>query len=933
MANVRQYEAVLKPYLEEGGPNSQGEWGLHCPLHDDRRRSASVNFKSGLWYCNACDVGGTVRDLVKQIERNGQPNISSSSSSNGSGRGKFTVDISEQAVNGWHQYLMNNRNLQEPMVLRRGLTRNSMRRWQIGYNPDPRVKAYTIPIWDNEGNIANIRHYIFDPPRGRRKIWSVEGHGGPMLYPLEILEDADEILICEGEWDALLTLQRGFPAITRTSSAKTWDMYWNRLFKDKTVFICHDMDRDGQAANQKVFDALSGVAAEVHLIRLPYDLTDDHGKDLTDYWMDQEHNLGDFMELLYHQSERDIDLRESATPVSAVNVLNSFDARFVGQPLKMRVTITGKRTPSYLVPQDLQYTCTMDAGPKCNVCPMRGFGGSHATTIEANDPIILEVMGCTQAQLHDLMRGFVNAQKCQQLRIEVTEHRAVEELYVRPSVEMARVSYGEQGDFTHRKIISVGRHDSLPNNTVELVGTVYPSPRTQQNEFQAWDLHKTETSIDKFEVTDAVRKYLQLFQCRGSQRPLAKLAEISRDLASHVTHIYGRNELHALMDLVWHSAMAFDFGNDFIHRGWLEALIVGDTRTGKSEVAAKLIEHYGAGEYVSCESASFAGIVGGLQQLGQKEWEVTWGAIPINDRRLVVLDEVSGLSFDAIQSMSSIRSSGEAQLTKIRSERTWARTRLLWLGNPRESRMDEYTYGVQAIKPLVGNNEDIARFDLAMSLRSDDVASSEINRERTTRRPHVYIRFACEAAVMWAWSRNKQHISFTDEATDLIYSLAVDLGGRYVEVPPLIQAANVRVKLARLAVALAIRTVSTDASYEQVIVKRQHVEDSVKFIDVLYGHKNFGYKESSEEALQDIAEAVANKPKCKKYLLNSKGLAKFFRNMGSFRRQDMEEMLDMSKETANSTIGTLYKMRMLTREGAEIRISPILHELLREVPE
>ena len=41
----------------------------------------------------------------------------------------------------------------------------------------------------------------------------------------------------------------------------------------------------------------------------------------------------------------------------------------------------------------------------------------------------------------------------------------------------------------------------------------------------------------------------------------------------------------------------------------------------------------------------------------------------------------------------------------------------------------------------------------------------------------------------------------------------------------------------------------------------------------------------------------------------------------------------MSKEEANSKIGTLYKMRMLTREAQEIRISPVLHELLREVEE
>jgi hypothetical protein len=39
---------------------------------------------------------------------------------------------------------------------------------------------------------------------------------------------------------------------------------------------------------------------------------------------------------------------------------------------------------------------------------------------------------------------------------------------------------------------------------------------------------------------------------------------------------------------------------------------------------------------------------------------------------------------------------------------------------------------------------------------------------------------------------------------------ANDLGSRYVEDPPLIQAANVREKVARLAVALAARLFSTD---------------------------------------------------------------------------------------------------------------------------
>jgi DNA replicative helicase MCM subunit Mcm2 (Cdc46/Mcm family) len=90
--------------------------------------------------------------------------------------------------------------------------------------------------------------------------------------------------------------------------------------------------------------------------------------------------------------------------------------------------------------------------------------------------------------------------------------------------------------------------------------------------------------------------------------------------------------------------LSFDFDGKRIQRGWLELLIIGDTRTGKSEVAVRLCKFFNAGEVVSCEAASFAGIIGGLQQYGgAKEWSINWGAIPINDRRLVVLDECGGL--------------------------------------------------------------------------------------------------------------------------------------------------------------------------------------------------------------------------------------------------------------------------------------------------
>jgi hypothetical protein len=345
----------------------------------------------------------------------------------------------------------------------------------------------------------------------------------------------------------------------------------------------------------------------------------------------------------------------------------------------------------------------------------------------------------------------------------------------------------------------------------------------------------------------------------------------------------------------------------------------------------RLCRFFNAGEVVSCEAASFAGIIGGLQQYGgAKEWSINWGAIPINDRRLVVLDEAGGLTTDEIAQMSSVRSSGVAELTKIQQERTWARTRIIWMSNPRDGRMSDKTYGVQQIQPLIGNPEDIARFDLAMSVQAGDVDAEEINKSHRAGN-QKYSAEACTALVRWVWSRTPEQIVWMQSAEEAVYKLSNEMGKRYVEDPPLVQAANVREKIARLSVAIAARLFSTDATYERVVVRRQHVESAVRFMDQIYSMPGFGYAERSRELISDRDEARGNKRRIRRYLSDKPGLAKFLRGAGKFRRQDIEEVLNVDREEANAIISTLYEARMVRKLKGDIWVEPTLHDLLRRV--
>ena len=59
-------EAVFRHYgldLPLGGDKS-----IHCPVHDDSHKSASVNSDKGVWVCYACNGGGAGIQIVMARE-------------------------------------------------------------------------------------------------------------------------------------------------------------------------------------------------------------------------------------------------------------------------------------------------------------------------------------------------------------------------------------------------------------------------------------------------------------------------------------------------------------------------------------------------------------------------------------------------------------------------------------------------------------------------------------------------------------------------------------------------------------------------------------------------------------------------------------------------------------------------------------------------
>lgn len=334
-----------------------------------------------------------------------------------------------------------------------------------------------------------------------------------------------------------------------------------------------------------------------------------------------------------------------------------------------------------------------------------------------------------------------------------------------------------------------------------------------------------------------------------------------------------------------------------------------------TETIQNILKHYKLGEYCTGENTSFAGLIGGLQQVGKK-WMIGWGKLPLNNRRLLFIDEVSGLDIETISNMSGIRSSGVAEVVKIQTEKTGARTRLIWSSNPRSGRkLDTYNYGIEAIKELMGRVEDIARFDFAITVASGEVDLDEINREVRAEVKHKYTSQMCNELVLWCWSRQPDQIIISADTIREILQVSTYLGNKYSSKIPLVEPAEQRIKIARLSVALAGRLFSTDETYKNIVVKPEHVKYIYHFLDRQYSKTSMGYDLFSAEHKRTTE---LTKPKKEELTNEFKGqfkdwedLRDLMLNLKHYRLKDIVEHLNWSEAEAKQFNRWCSKNRLI----------------------
>jgi DNA-binding transcriptional ArsR family regulator len=304
----------------------------------------------------------------------------------------------------------------------------------------------------------------------------------------------------------------------------------------------------------------------------------------------------------------------------------------------------------------------------------------------------------------------------------------------------------------------------------------------------------------------------------------------------------------------------------------------------------------------------------------------------LNDRRLIIIDEASGLSENEIGNMSGVRSSGIAEITKIQTERTHARTRLIWISNTRTGQaLREYGFGVEAIPQLIGKMEDVARFEFVVSCASEEVPMETIN-QRISKHgevEHQYTFDISKQLILWAWSRTPDQIVFQSDTIDAILEKATEMGETYVSQIPLVEGANQRIKLARLAVSTAARMYNTPDG-ERLIVEPEHVQFAYDYLNKVYKKPSLGYWDFSRQIREQEEVAEQAKPKVVEYLKKNPQVANLFLAHSAISGRDLEDLADLDRSTVRRHLKFLAKNGMIRKSTSGYRKAPAFVTILRE---
>lgn len=887
------YDDFLE-FVEERG----GQKYAHCPFHSDKTPSLTVNPTTEEWFCHSCKRGGAAAEFISAYF-----DVNKTTARHAINyrlaRGKWPFPTDEQI----EEYQKNLRNSpREIEALHNfGITDEVIEKYKLGLE-DIRI---TIPVYGKTGYCVNIRKYL--PPHRRiadgtnnAKCINIRNMGSKRYYPISAFDvEKEDIYIVEGEKDALVAISQGYNAVTSTggTSIPTDELI---LFKGKNVYIMLDTDLAGQKNVKLYGQLLRGIAKSIYVVKLPC-------KDYTEYWQ-QYHiaSVAEFTEPLKESSEEKVDsLEMSLTKSEFVENINTW--------VTLRnMSILGTEPKVYTVPSKLRVVCN---NTKCTKsCPLAmGLGNSELTEISIEPRQILQFTDKPDSAQDTFLRKMFG---CKSVQAEPVELINVQKILFQESASFIE-GLEDASNESRYGLYLYTDYRLQPTAKYDFEACRVTDPNSQKNYYVIRSAENVNSTLPVYN-DDAFDKFREAAKdCKTIQELYQKYYDEWYACLS----IEGRLDLFGTMLMAYASVTEIPWNHGII-KGWLDVLVIGDTRTGKSQMAQRMAKELGMGGYINGENSRATGVIGGVQKISDS-WMITWGAIPMNDKGLLFVDEASGLEVEDIKNLSSTRSSGAVTLNKIIKGEARARTRLVWLSNPRSGRNVEEFYwkGFGAFQEYIPVVEDQARYDLVITAAREDIDVLEDRESQGMPQTPAW-----RALFNTAWNLTAEQIKFEPGYKDEMRKVSHELNDLYGG-GPLIVGVAVHEKLLRLSCAIAVLRGQLNGG--NLTVTKTCLEWAAEWLKMTLEKPSLAYgpyireKKRAEERKRDnitwIRGTLINHPALRALLTTN-----------SFKGHQIQEILGIERSDASKILSELLSRGLVKPRSSNYIPDKLLLEVARQ---
>jgi len=884
-------------------PNARGEIPVRCPFPHDKgyevNPSAHINLSKGVFHCKTCRAEdrfnegglseiGFVSELYSLSYEEALEAMTQFSFDEDN---DFSVwDRCEAALTKTHF----------EMYLRRGIRPEAIRQHRIGYRGDG--LAYPVTLY---GVLCDIRTY---DPTGKPKMRSRKG-ASPLLFPFDLwLDDPRPTLLVGGENDAIIARQEGFNALSVTGGEGSFPDILITAFKGRTVYICYDCDEAGRNGAVSVAYKLKEAGATVYIVNLGLPGTKDD-KDITDFFVKHGKTAADVQALMdqakpYTEEDYRQD-KEERYP--AVDLWRVPEGRYAGRRISSRVIISGVYDQPMHVPSAVEWECRgAEECTACERCPLNSRDGNRAsgwwTLGDKNLDDTLRLVEVNEGTQAKTLQGLIGMPKeCPNGGWEIRAKQVVYKVVFTPDVETENDLEGFRASEQYAYMLGITPEDGARSR---VYFKPFAHPRDGQRVFAIVDkIEPSDNAVSTFKMTPEIRDSLKVFE--GHPNDVMKDRV---DRAKSVVGTFAPEMVIYATDLMYHSPMAFKYNGRQI-KGYPEGLVVGESRTGKSDTVKGLQFYYGLGNYTAVKGATTASLMGGADKLPNGGHKVTWGIVPRNHKGLVFFDEMSGMPREVMASLTDMRSSGIASVVKIARGKAPAQTRILWASNPRtennqQSRaLYDYSSGVQVVLDLVGSDEDIARFDFIMLIPAPSELSSPLEEADKP----AYGRELYRSLIYWVWSRTADQVKWDEGVEAYVWQRSQELNEKY-NTDVKFFGAEAWKKLARIAVACAGACFSHTSDAESILVRKSHVDWAADFLVKCYDNPIFRLREyAAERRMYNETNELVNTVVAKHCNKNPMLVRALLNSSTSLNKFNLQAVSGLDNQPFNEAIADLSK--------------------------